>query len=372
MPPRVVVASDSFKGSLTSVEVGAAVRSGLLDRRADTVVDVVPVADGGEGTVDAALAAGFRAVPAAVHGPTAEPVRTTLAERDGVVVLELADACGLGRLPGRTPRPLAASSRGLGEALRAALDLAPRTMVVGVGGSASTDGGAGMLTALGARVLDPSGAAVPEGGGDLGRAATTDLTGLDPRLRGVRLVLAADVRSPLLGPDGAAAVFGPQKGATPDDVAVLEASLATWAGLLAPDLVGTPGAGAAGGVGFALLALGAEHRSGVDVVLDLVGLDALLDGADLVVTGEGWLDAQTSSGKAVTGVVRRATAAGVPVVAVCGRTTLTEDEVAGLGLAAAHPLTDLEPDPRRCVAEAADLLRAVGARLAEERLSAPA
>ena len=380
--PRVLVASDAFKGSLGSLEVGAAVRLGVLDAVPDAVVEVVGVADGGEGTVAAALSVGWRAVPVQVRGPTGEPVSATLAvdERSPGrrrVLVELADACGLGRLPGGVAAPLTASSHGLGEAMSAALDLDPTEVVVGVGGSASTDGGAGMLVALGARVLDAAGSDLPAGGAALSGAARLDLTGLDPRLASTRLVLAADVDSPLLGPLGAAAVFGPQKGATADDVATLEAALTHWAALVAGATSTNraissqaPGAGAAGGVGFALLAvLGAERRSGVDTVLDLVGLDDRLAGTDLVITGEGSLDGQTLAGKAVSGVARRAAAAGVPVVAVCGRVDLTPEELARLGISAAHPLSEHEADPARSMAGAADLLRRVGQDIGRTWLS---
>ena len=407
--PTVVVASDAFKGSLTSLEVADAVRLGLLDVAPGARVVLVPVADGGEGTVAAALAAGWEAVPAAVHGPTGAPVSATLAmSPDGsrvTVVVEMADACGLGRLPDGIPAPLTASSRGLGEALSAALDLGVDEVVVGVGGSASTDGGAGLLAALGATLLDADGNELPDGGGALADLDRLDLSGIDRRLAGIRLVLAADVDSPLLGPSGAAGVFAPQKGATPDDVAVLEAALSQWADVITGELStnrsqlprpeahqgGTTstywsmssqqaGAGAAGGVGFALLAvLGAERRSGVDVVLDLVGLDDVLAGAprdggaqrrpDLVVTGEGALDAQTLSGKAVVGVARRARAHGIPVVAVSGRLDLDPGQLASLGVVAAYPLSDLEPDPQRSIAGAADLLRRTGRRIAQDWLS---
>lgn len=388
---RVVVASDAFKGSLTSLEAGDAVRLGVLDVAPSARVVVVPVADGGEGTVAAALAAGWRGVPATVHGPTGAEVGTTVALRPATThgpvlagstaLVELADACGMARLPGGVPAPLTASSRGLGDALRAALDLGAGEVVVGVGGSASTDGGSGALAALGARLLDRHGRDLADGGAALADLHRLDLSGLDPRLATTPLVLAADVDSPLLGSTGAAAVFGPQKGATASDVVVLEEALAGWADIVTHhhDAPGStrrsiqaqaPGAGAAGGVGFALLAvLGAEQRSGVDVVLDLVGLDAALAGADLVVTGEGSLDAQTLAGKAVAGVARRATAHGIPVVAVCGRLDLDDDGLATLGVRAAYPLTDLEPDPRRSLADAPELLRRTARRVAQEWLS---
>ena len=403
-PFRVVVASDSFKGSLGSLQVADAVRLGLLDVAPTASVVVVPVADGGEGTVAAALFAGWTGVAVEVPGPTGEPVSATLAvrassevvvagldsaapalstvespghtpaggpagRRRATVLVEMADACGLGRLPGGVPAPLTASSRGLGAALRAALDLGADEVVVGVGGSASTDGGAGMLAALGARLLDADGHALPDGGAALANLARLDLTGLDPRLASTHLVLAADVDSPLLGPTGAATVFAPQKGATPDEVVALERALTRWAGAVGAP-TGLPGSGAAGGVGFALLTvLGAERRSGVDVVLDLVGLDEALTGADLVVTGEGALDEQTLAGKAVAGVARRAAAHGVPVVAVCGRLDLDATGLADLGVRATHPLPDLEPDPVRSRADARELLRRTGRRIAQEWVS---
>ncbi|HQV83522.1 MAG TPA: glycerate kinase [Ornithinibacter sp.] len=413
--PRVVVASDSFKGSLTSLEVGDAVRLGLLDVAPHAEVVVVPVADGGEGTVAAALAAGWHAVPVAVHGPTGLSVTATVAVRDGredlapipvaeqglipiVALVEMADVCGLGRLPDAVPAPLTASSRGLGEAIHAALDLGAAEVIVGVGGSASTDGGAGMLAVLGARLLDASGVDLPDGGAALTRLTHLDLSGLDPRLAHTSIALAADVDSPLLGPTGAAAVFAPQKGATPAEVDLLEAALTHWADTVEsrPDVpISTnrslqgqeggvprvtywsmggrmPGAGAAGGVGFALMAvLGAHRRSGIDLVLDLVGLDAALTGADLVITGEGSLDAQTLTGKAVRGVATRATAHGIPVVAVCGRLALDDADLTTLGLSAAYPLSDLEPDPERSMADAARLLRHTGKRIARDWLSHP-
>ena len=394
--PTIVVASDAFKGSLKSLEVGDAVRLGLLDVAPAARVVVVAVADGGEGTVAAALAAGWVAAPVAVHGPTGEPVAATLAVAPTgsrvTVVVEMADACGLGRLPGGIPAPLTASSRGLGEALSAALDLGADTVVVGVGGSASTDGGAGLLAALGARLLDADGNELPDGGAALAGLDRLDLSGLDPRLSATTLVLAADVDSPLLGPTGAAVVFAPQKGATPDDVTALEAALTHWAdivgaGLAVPESTNRShqgqqaGAGAAGGVGFALLAvLGAQRHSGVEVVLDVAGLDDVLAGApsegddqrrrpDLLVTGEGALDEQTLAGKAVSGVARRAQAHGIPAVAVCGRRTLDDDGLATLGLRAAYPLSDLEPDPQRSIKEAGNLLRRTGRRIAQDWLS---
>jgi glycerate kinase len=387
---RIVVAPDKFKGSLPAAEVAAAVAAGLRAARDDAEIVTMPVADGGEGTADAAVAAGFERVPVTAAGPAGDPVRASYARRDEVAVVELAAVCGLARLPAGRPAPLTASSFGAGEVLRAALDAGARRIIFGVGGSASTDGGAGLLQALGARVLDARGEPVGRetggrrlaGGADLDAVAALDLTGLHsalhPALRGgsrsAELILAADVDNPLAGPDGAAVVYGPQKGASPAEVAQLDASLRRWADVVATavgkDWSRAPGAGAAGGVGFAALAvLGARLRPGIEVVLELTGLESLLAGADLVITGEGSLDAQSLAGKAPVGVARAAARHGVPVVAVAGRNMLTADELAAAGITAVYPLTDLEPDLERCHAEAAGLLRRAGRMIARDWLT---
>ena len=376
---HVLVAPDKFKGSLRASEVAAHVAAGLQAAVPGVKVVRVPVADGGDGTLDAAAGAGYRLVPVRVSGPTGEPVDTAYATGDKVTVVELADACGLNRLPGGRLAPLAASSAGVGEVLGAALDSGCSRVVLGVGGSASTDGGAGLLQALGARVLDARGElAAPMGGEALCDVAALDLSGLHPALhpagRTAELILAADVDNPLTGPDGAAEVYGPQKGASPAEVTALAAGLRRWAAVVAAT-IGTdwsqvPGAGAAGGVGFAALAvLGATRRPGIELVLDLAGFETALDGADLVITGEGSLDAQSLAGKTPVGVARAAARRGIPVVAVAGRSTLTAAELAAAGIAAVYPLSDLEPDLERSRAEAAGLLRRVGQMIARDRLT---
>ena len=289
----------------------------------------------------------------------------------------MATASGLGVLPtddnGVVRRDaLAASSRGTGELITAALDAGCRRIVLGVGGSANTDGGAGLLAALGVRLLDAEGRAVPDGGGGLTALVTAEVDDLDPRLKDTELILAADVTNPLLGPEGAAAIFGPQKGASPADVAVLDDNLATLVGALADTAGDTarraadlPGAGAAGGVGYAALFLGATRRPGIEVVMDLVDLDHVLAGADVVITGEGSLDGQSLGGKTPLGVARRARDHGVPtVLAVCGRTTLDERERRGAGFDRVWALTDIESDVSRCMSEAGPLLRRLGAEIA--------
>ncbi len=367
--PHVLIAADKFKGSLTAAQVGAALSGGILSVRTDLVVTVIPVADGGDGTLAAALAAGYERIPVTVTGPTGQPVAAAVATRDENAVVELADACGLLRLPGGMLAPLTASSRGLGEAIRSALDAGARRIVVGIGGSASTDGGAGLMAALGARLLNPDGVEIADGGAALARLTRLDLSGLHPALSAADIEIACDVDNPLTGPNGAAAVYGPQKGADDDDVARLDDALGHWADVVAAttgdDLRDRPGAGAAGGVGFAAAALlGANLRPGTDLVFDLVGLPDALSRADLVITGEGSLDQQTLHGKAPAGVLR---ASGrIPVVAVCGRCQLPETVWRAAGFAAVYPLTELESDPAVSMRTAADLLYRIGRQLAQE------
>ena len=371
---KIVVAPDKFKGSLPATQVAAAIAAGLRAGRPGAEVVTIPVADGGEGTVDAAVAAGFERVPVTAAGPAGDPVRASYARRGEVAVVELAGVCGLARLPAGRPAPLTASSFGAGEVLRAALEAGARRIVLGVGGSASTDGGAGLLQALGARVLDTSGEPVRPGGAGLRDVVTLDLTRLHRALYPADVILAADVDNPLTGPDGAAEVYGPQKGASPGEVALLDEGLRRWAAVVAAavgrDWSRAPGAGAAGGVGFGALAvLGATRRPGIELVLDLTGFETALDGADLVITGEGSLDAQSLAGKTPVGVARAAARRGIGVIAVAGRSTLTEAELAAAGIAAVYALSDLEPDLERCRAEAARLLRRTGQMIARDRLA---
>ena len=356
---KVLLAPDKFKGTLTAGQVAGHLATGL--RRADPGLEVrvVPVADGGEGTVDAACAAGFDRLVTTVTGPLGTPVRAMLAFRSGTAVVELAQAAGLGW----GSSPMSATSYGVGELIRAAMDLGCHRIVLGLGGSACTDGGAGMLRALGALILDVHGVPVEPGGAGLLGVDKVDFSGLDPRLSQVKLVLATDVDNPL---SDAAPVYGPQKGASPQQVVLLSKALERWADVVGgdPDL---PGSGAAGGVGYAALAvLGARRRAGVDVLLDLLGFGDALYGAALVITGEGSLDAQSLRGKAPIGVARAAL--GVPVVAVAGVCSLTSDDLAGTGIGAAYALTDLEPDPARCRARPGPLLELIAERIVRDHL----
>jgi glycerate 2-kinase len=348
---KVVVAPDKFKGCLPAAGVAAAVARGVRGVRPTAEVVLVPVADGGDGTVAAAVSAGWTEVVVDAVGPTRGPVRAAYARRDRRAVVELAEVVGLDRLPDGRLDPLGASTYGLGMVIRAAVETGTTEIVLGLGGSASTDGGQGMVEALGARLDSPT-------------RLLTD----------VHVTVATDVDSPLLGPAGAAAVFGPQKGATPEQVEILERRLSRWAEVVAEatgqDLSARPGSGAAGGTGFAALALlGADIRPGIDVVLELVGFADRIVGADLAITGEGSLDAQSLAGKAPVGVARATAAYGIPVVAVAGRSQLGIEELRRAGISAAYPLSDLEPDPAQSIARAAELLEVTGARIASEWLA---
>ncbi|MCM1942292.1 glycerate kinase [Streptomyces sp. G3] len=372
---RVLVAADKFKGSLTAVEVAERVTAGLRHVVPDVRVEALPVADGGDGTVAAAVAAGFERREVRVAGPLGDEVTAAYALREGTAVVEMAEASGLQRLPEGVLAPLTSSTYGSGEVLRAALDAGARTIVFGVGGSATTDGGAGMLAALGARFLDADGEPVAPGGGGLAALASADLTGLDVRLADVELVLASDVDNPLTGPKGAPAVYGPQKGASPDDVTALDAALAHFAKVLeqtegvgarAAEYAASPGAGAAGGIGFGAMLLGARFRPGIEVMLDVLGFAPALERADLVITGEGSLDEQTLHGKAPAGVAAAARAAGKEVVAVCGRLALPAETLGRAGIRRAYPLTDVEPDVAKCIADAGPILERVAESIARD------
>jgi glycerate kinase len=365
---RVLVAPDKFKGSLTAAQVAGSLAAGLRQEDPGIEVRTLPLADGGDGSVDAALAAGFRALTVPVTGPTGGCATTTVALDGGTAVVEVATTSGLQMLPPGQPAPLTSSSAGVGQALRAVLDRRPRLIVLALGGSATTDGGAGMLSALGVVFHDALGHPFVPTGGTLWEIADVDLTGL-VALEGVELVAATDVQNPLLGPRGAAAVYGPQKGAGPEDVQLLEAGLGCLlrrleeAGRPAEECAGVPGAGAAGGLGWAAMLLGARTVSGADFFLDLLGFDQQVAGCDLVITGEGKLDAQTLSGKLPLAVARRA--APLPVVAVVGHNALPADRLPEHGIDRVCALSAMtEADSAADPELSAALLREIGRRIA--------
>ncbi|WP_327256001.1 glycerate kinase [Streptomyces sp. NBC_01244] len=372
---RVLIAADKFKGSLTAVQVAERVTAGLRKAVPGVEIETLPVADGGDGTVAAAVAAGFERREVRVTGPLGDQVTAAFALREGTAVVEMAEASGLQLLPAGVFAPLTATTYGSGELLKAALDAGARSIVFGVGGSATTDGGAGMLAALGAVFLDANGEPVGPGGGALAGLASADLSGIDPRVKEIDFVLASDVDNPLTGPKGAPAVYGPQKGASPEDVATLDAALAHFAvvleksiGSLAAEAAVSPGAGGAGGIGYGALLLGASFRPGIELMLEVLGFAPALERATLVITGEGSLDEQTLHGKAPAGVAAAARAAGKPVVAVCGRLLLTQEALQAAGIQRAYPLTDLEPDPAVSIPNAGPLLERVAESIAADVL----
>lgn len=326
MNPRIVLAPDSFKESLTAREACEALEAGLRQAFPGAAFTHVPMADGGEGTVRSLVdATGGRLVTTRVTGPLGDPVHAMWGVLgDGETgVIEMAEASGLELVPRDRRDPRRATTRGTGELVVAALDAGVRRLVVGLGGSATNDAGAGFAQALGVRLLDADGHDLPPGGAPLARLARIDTSAADPRLADLEVQVACDVTNPLCGPEGASAVFGPQKGADPACVAELDAALATFGERVRADLgrdvTTTPGAGAAGGLGAGLLAVTrATLRPGIDIVIDQTRLEAAVRDADLVVTGEGRIDGQTRYGKTPWGVAQVARCHGVPVVAIAG------------------------------------------------------
>ena len=361
---KIVIAPDSFKESLSAAGVASALARGLRQALPAAEIRECPLGDGGEGTLDAVLAAtGGEVREARVTGPLGEPVTARwgwLAEQRTAFV-EMASASGLELVPRARRDVRIATSHGTGELLRAALDAGAERLVLAIGGSATNDGGAGVLQALGVRLLDGQGQALAPGGAALASLASLDLTDLHPRLAAVEVVIAADVDNPLCGPQGASQIFGPQKGASPEQVRELDAALAHFATVTAAtlgrDVSEQPGAGAAGGVGFAALAfLQATFRPGIEVVAELVGLEEALQGADLAVTGEGRLDGQTLRGKTPAGVMRLAQRHGVPVVAVAGSLGEGYEALYQQGLAAAFSLVPGPLSLEEALAQAEGLL----------------
>lgn len=362
---KIVIAPDSFKESLSAPEVAAAIARGWQQVFPEAECLLRPMADGGEGTVDALLAAvGGQRRECRVRGPLGEPVAAHWGWLgQDTAVIEMAAASGLHRVPRERRDARLASSYGTGELILQALDAGARRIILGLGGSASNDAGAGLLQALGMRLLDARGKELGPGGAALAGLERLDPGALDARLRGVRIEVAADVDNPLCGPRGASAVFGPQKGATPEQVVELDAALGRFAAVataaLGEDHARFPGAGAAGGLGFAARAfLAASFRPGIELVAELSGLAAAVAGADLVITGEGRMDAQTLHGKAPVGVARVAKRAGVPVIALAGSLGEGYQALHDAGIEAAFSLAPGPISLEQALASAAEQLQA--------------
>lgn len=344
---HILIVPDSFKGSLSSTQVGERIRDGLRSVLPQASFRLLPVADGGEGTVEAvSAAAGGTAYSVQVAGPMGNPVSAQYAVLpDGTAVLEMAQASGLPLVPLPLRDPGRATTRGTGELISAALDQGRSRILIGIGGSATNDGGAGMARALGARFLDRNGQELAEGGGALEGLDRIDLSGLDPRLARAEFLVASDVTAPLCGPQGASLVFSPQKGASPQQAARLDRCLAHYGQVLEATfhrpLVNLPGAGAAGGLGAGLMAFcNAQLQPGIDIIFDLLHLEQEAAQADLIVTGEGRIDATSATGKLLSGVGRLARQYQKPAIAFAGAVALADADLQAIGLQAAIPICD--------------------------------
>jgi len=339
---KIAIVPNAFKGSLTASQAAGCIERGIRKALPAAAIVNIPMADGGDGTVLAIVeATGGRLVKCQVHDPRGSKIRSSFGRTgDGrTAVIEMALASGLALLKPGERNPLRTSSRGTGELIRAALDLDVREILIGIGGSATNDGGMGMARALGMRFLDGQSRELADNGGALTQLSHIDAAGLDKRLKNVSVSVACDVDNPLCGPRGATRVYGPQKGATPDMVKQLDAGLKHLAAVIQNDfgisVLRLPGAGAAGGLGAGLVAfLGARMRPGAELVSDAIGLESKLAGCHLVITGEGRLDGQTAFGKAPAGVATVARKLGIPVIAICGSLSPDAGKVRAIGIEA--------------------------------------
>jgi glycerate kinase len=369
---RIVIAPDSYKESLTALEVATEIEAGFREVFPDADYFKLPLADGGEGTVAAMVAAtGGRLIEVEVTGPLGEAVTACYGlTGDGqTAVVEMAAASGLALVAPHLRNPLKTTTRGSGELIKAALDAGASHLIVGVGGSATNDGGSGMLQALGVKLQGRDGREIGFGGGQLAGLERIDISGMDPRLQACRIEAACDVDNPLTGPQGASAVFGPQKGATPEMVTQLDANLSRYAALISRDLGlqvdRIPGAGAAGGMGAALLAFcGAQLRPGIEIVMEAVGLEAYVQDADLVITGEGRIDSQTIHGKTPIGVARMARNYGKPVIGIAGCLASDAGVVHGHGIDAVFSVLSQVATLEEALADAAANVRVTARNIA--------
>lgn len=368
---HIIVAPDSYKGSLSAVAVAEAMEQGILSVFPHAQVHKVPIADGGEGTVEAFVTAtGGRIVQQEVTGPLGQPVQAhwgILGDGE-TAVIEMAAASGLPLVPPDRRDPRLTTTYGTGQLMKVALDQGIRKLIIGIGGSATNDGGAGMAQALGAKFLDRNGSELPYGGGALANLSRIDLSGLDSRLAETTIMVACDVDNPLCGPRGASAVYGPQKGATPAIVAELDAALHQFAGV-AKDATGkavaeTAGAGAAGGLGAGLLFFtNAQLRPGVELILEITGFHAIVQKARLVITGEGATDFQTAFGKAPVGVAKIASQYGIPTLCLSGTLGQGCENVLEQGIAGLMSITPRPLSLEECLSSARELVQDAAARL---------
>jgi glycerate kinase len=367
--PVIAIAPDSFKGAISAIGAALAIGDGLLESFPTAKLRIIPMADGGEGTVDAwAASAGARRIKTTVQDPLGRPVKAEYAYNAAThtAVIEMAAASGLPLLASDERNPLVTSTYGTGELVRDAFNRGARHIILGIGGSATNDGGTGMAAALGVRFLDAKGRELPPGGAALARLASIDMSGLDPRVAKTRFEAACDVTNPLCGALGASAIYGPQKGASKKDVKALDAALLHFAeaakatkGIARRSDPKAAGAGAAGGLGFGLMAFcGAKLRSGVKIIAESVKLRERIEGCDLVITGEGRLDAQTVNGKTPAGVAKVARQAGVPCIAICGCVGEGYEAVHKIGIESVIPVAHGFYDPENPSKGAHERIRA--------------
>lgn len=367
---HILVAPGALKHSLSALDAAYAIERGLKRSNLDMTTDLLPIADGGNGTLDSFLMNGGTRIEVEVCDPLMRPVKATYGLCDSTALIEMALASGLELLKADELAPLRATTYGTGELMRAAMEAGAQRIIVGMGGSATVDGGAGCLQALGVRLLDPAGEELPRGigGGGLHRVKEIDVSGLDPRWKQVEVILATDVDNPTLGDEGAAAVFGPQKGATRAQVTLLEATLRHFFSLinttLGVDVRYAPGGGAAGALSAGLMGvLGAKRQSGIDLILDHHGFDTLLDRADLVITSEGRMDDQTIHGKGPLGVAKRSAARGVKTVALVGGLLTGDDVLHDAGLWATLPIVPAPMPLEEAIRRADELVERAALRL---------
>ena len=368
---RILIAPDSYKNALSALEVATSLKAGLFKVFPEAEFEILPMADGGEGTVEALIdATRGEIIKTPVHDPLMRPLESSFGiTGDGITaVIEMASASGIQLVTSEEKNPWITTTFGTGELIHAALDKGCRDIILGIGGSATNDGGMGMAAALGVKFLDRYGKPVGHGGGMLGEVASIDMSGLDERIRETKIMVACDVTNPLTGPDGAAHVYGPQKGADPDMVKELDSNLEKLSNLIAEQLgkeVGNiPGAGAAGGLGAGLIAfLGGELVEGVPIIAAKTGLDAAVAKADIVITGEGGIDFQTQFGKTPYGVARVAKKHGKPVIAVAGTIGEGAEELYSKGIDAVVSILDSPMSLEDAIQQTSTLLEATGERI---------
>lgn len=367
---KIVIAPDSFKGSATSSEISEWLENGISQvELLNCEIIKVAIADGGEGSLDSVLSAGFNAHIFSVTGPVGNRVDARFGIKGDTALVELAEASGLSQLPEKKLSPLHATSFGTGELILRALDLGAKRIILAVGGSACTDAGAGALQALGGHLLNAEGNEIALGGAALAHVAKIDLSNLDPRLSNTEFILASDVDNPLLGPKGAAAIYAPQKGANANDVALLEAALMNFADVAGTGHVTTAGSGAAGGFGFmAYTFLNASHQSGINTFIELTQFESHCIGADLVITGEGMYDSQSLSGKAPVGIYSVASSHNVPVVLVCGQAKLNSSVENAPKFREIYSLASFELDLNKCISNPRPIVEKIGKVIAQELL----